>query len=144
MPYAPHGYPLQEMNTPQPEQLETYYIKIQGKVNIPEKLSIGHNYKLTADCSIVSEQKEDNEDGTFSVIYKMVPVTVEVQKDNGETIKAKDPRKNSQKIRNYLFKEYHNEGYSEDFDRVYDAFALEVMAMTPHLLREAIKRLNQN
>lgn len=122
--------------------METYYIKIQGKANIPKSLSIGHNFKITSDCSIVSESKEDNADGTFSIVYKAVPVTVEIERDNGEVVKAADPRKNSQKIRNYLFKQYANEGYTEDFDQVYDAFTLEVMSMTPTLLREAIKRVN--
>ncbi len=123
--------------------MDTYYLKLQGKCNIPQPLSIGHNFKIESDCSIVSESKEDNENGEFSVTYKAVPVTVTITKENGEVVQARDPRKNSQKIRNYLFKIYSNEGYIEDFDRVYDAFTLEVMSMTPQLLREAIKRVNQ-
>jgi len=122
--------------------METYYAKINGKVNIPSSLSIGHNYRLTADCSITSEAKDDNEDGTYSITYKLEPVTAEISKDNGVLVRARDPRKNSQKIRNYLFKVYHDEGYCEDFDLVYDAFSKEVMSMTPGLLKEAIKRLN--
>jgi hypothetical protein len=123
--------------------METYYVKIQGKANIPTRLAIGHNYRLTADCSITSESKEDNEDGTYNVVFKVVPVTVEIAQDNGQTVKAKDPRKNSQKLRNYLFKLYHNEGYTEDFDSVYDATTLEIMGMMPHHLKEAIKRLQK-
>jgi hypothetical protein len=42
--------------------MENYYVKIQGKANIPSALSIGHNYRLTADCSITSESKSDNEE----------------------------------------------------------------------------------
>jgi hypothetical protein len=120
-----------------------YYLKIQGKGNIPKELSIGHNYKVVADCSIVSEQKSDLENGEFSVTYKAVPVTLEITKENGEVVKAKDPRKNSQKVRNYLFKLYADEGYVEDFDSVYDAFTQEVMLFTPQMLRSAIKRLNK-
>lgn len=122
---------------------ETYYAKIQGKVNIPVKLEIGHNYKLEADCSVVSDSREDLENGEFAVTAKLVPITAEITKDNGEVIRAKDPRKNSQKFRNYLFKLYANEGYTEDFDLVYDATIQEAMAVMPMLLREAIKRLNQ-
>jgi hypothetical protein len=122
--------------------MENYYVKIQGKANIPSALSIGHNYRLTADCSITSEQRTDNEDGTYDLVYRLEPITVEIGRDNGEVVKAKDPRKNSQKLRNYLFKLYHDEGYTEDFDRVYDAVTLEVMGMMPYHLREAIKRLN--
>lgn len=123
--------------------MNEYYIKIQGKANIPEQLAIGHNFKINCDASIVSESKEDLENGTFAITWKAVPVTVEVTKNNGEVVKAKDPRKNSQKIRNYLFKVYSEEGIVEDFDKVYDAFTLEVMLMTRQLLAEAIKRLNK-
>lgn len=112
-----------------------------GKANVPTRIEIGHNYKLVADCSVTQEQKVDNEDGSYDVIAKVEPITIEIQKDNGETIKAKDPRKNSQKIRNYLFKIYSDEGYVEDFDKVYDMFTYEVMSVTPTLLRNAIKRL---
>lgn len=121
---------------------ENYFIKIQGKANIPKRIAIGHNFKVTADCSVTEEQRIDNEDGSFDVVFKVVPITAEIQKDNGEVIKAKDPRKNSQKMRNYLFKIYSDEGYVEDFDHVYDMFTREVMGMTPALLRNAIKRLN--
>lgn len=121
---------------------ENYFLKIQGKVNIPERVEIGHNYKLTADCSITSETRIDNENGEFDLVFKVEPITAEIQKDNGKVIKAKDPRKNSQKMRNYLFKIYSAEGYTEDFDSVYDAFTWEVMGMTPELLRQAIKRIN--
>lgn len=122
---------------------ETYYIKLNGKANIPERLEIGHNFRITADCSITSEQKIDNNNGEFDVVFKAEPVTVEITKSNGAIIRARDPRRNSQKIRNYLFKEYHNEGYVEDFDQVYDEFSLVVMSHTPALLREAIKRLEE-
>lgn len=122
---------------------ENYYIKIQGKANVPQPVSIGHNYRLTADCSVTSEQRNDNEDGTFDVIFKVEPITIEVTNDNGEVIKAKDPRRNSEKFRKYLFKLYADEGYAEDFDQVYDQVTRVAMGYMPMLLREAIKRLNQ-
>lgn len=121
---------------------ETYFVKILGKANIPERITIGHNYRLSADCSVTQEQKIDNENGEYDVIFRVEPITIEIQKDNGKIIKAKDPRRNSQKMRNYLWKIYHDEGYIEEFDRVYDMFTQEVMAVTPALLRNAIKRLN--
>lgn len=120
---------------------EIFYLKIQGKANIPERLAIGHNYKIVANCSITQEQRDDNENGEFNVTFKAEPITMEISQDNGKVIKAKDPRKNSMKMRNYLFKLYADEGYIEEFDKVYDMFTNEVMAITPHLLRQAIKRL---
>lgn len=123
--------------------MENFYIKLQGKANIPTALAIGHNYRLTSDCSITSETRSDNDDGSFDITFKVEPITVEITRDNGEVVKAKDPRKNSQKIRNYLFKLYHDEGLVEDFDQVYDAFSVEVMLCSPQLLSDAIKRLQK-
>jgi len=122
---------------------ETYYVKIQGKANIPTALSIGHNYKLTADCSITSEQKNDNENGSFDIIYKVEPITVEIQKDNGEITKAKDPRKNSVKFRNYLYKLWMEDGCIYPFEEIYENVVYEAMGMMPSLLRSAIKRLEK-
>lgn len=100
---------------------ETYYVKINGKANIPERLEIGHNFKLTSDCSVTQEQKVDNNDGSFDVIFKLEPVTVSIEQDNGKTVKAKDPRKNSQKVRNTLYREWSFLNVPIDFDTFYDA-----------------------
>lgn len=125
---------------------DIYYAKIQGKVNIPEPLAIGHNFTLKADCSIVSEQKSDLEDGTYSVTYKLVPITAEITKDNGETIKAKDTRRVSQKIRNMAWKEWDSlppnatEDY-HDFEEIYEAVGYVILSQMPTLIRQAIKRI---
>lgn len=122
---------------------EIYYIKIQGKVNVPSKVEIGHNYKLVADCSVVSEQKSDLENGEYSITSKLVPITAEVTKDNGETVKAKDPRKNSVKFRNYLLKLHSEEGILQDFDTVYEKVTYKAMSLMPQLLREVIKEMEK-
>ena len=116
-------------------------LKLQGKAEIPENLEIGTNYEVHIKGSITAVTESDNNDGSHTLYHKFEPVFVEVITEMGKSIKAKDPRRNSAKIRNYLFKAYFNEGYTEDFDSVYDAFTLEVMLMTPQLLRGAIKRL---
>lgn len=124
--------------------MDTYYIKVQGKANIPEALSIGHNFKILCDASIVSEQKIDNDNGEFDIVYKAVPVTITIEKDNGEIVKAKDPRRNSEKIRKWLYKNWsETEAEIHPFDDVYNAFTDEVMSMTPQLLRSALKRFEQ-
>lgn len=122
--------------------MNNYFIKITGKVNIPIPITIGHNYKLVADCSVVSEQKNDNENGEFDIIYKMIPITLEVAKDNGEFIKAKDPRRNSEKFRKYLWKLWsESEAVTMDFDDIYEKVTYKAMAELPQILREVIKEL---
>lgn len=108
---------------------ETYYVKINGKSNIPSRLAIGHNYKLHADCSITSETKTDNDDGSFDVTFRIEPITVEIIKDNGETVKAKDPRKNSVKFRNSCW-------------RVSDANQIEQEEFYNYTTIQAIKHLD--
>lgn len=98
---------------------EHYFIKIIGKANIPTPLSIGHNYHVQMDCSITAENKVDNEDGTFDIIYKVEPITATIQKDNGEIVKAKDPRKNSTKVRNLLYRIWTERSIGLDFDDYY-------------------------
>lgn len=126
------------------DKQDNFFLKIAGKVNVPTKVEIGHNYKLVADCSVISEQRNDNEDGTFDFVSKVVPITVEISKDNGPIIKAKDPRRNSQLIRNYLWKMWHDDGSIEDFEEVYHAATLEIMSEMPRIYREAIKRIENN
>jgi len=112
----------------------TYYLKIHGKSNIPSALEIGHNYRLVADCSIVKESKSDNEDGSFDLVYTMVPVTCEVSKDNGATIKAKDPRKNSVKFRKSCWAVANNNNI--DDERFYDFATSKCIGMLDTLSEE--------
>jgi hypothetical protein len=125
------------------ENNETYYLKIQGKVNIPNRVEIGHNYKVVADCSITSETKIDNDNGEFDVVFKVEPITCEISKDNGAVTKAKDPRKQSVKFRNYLYKLWSEEGCIYPFEEVYQAVIYEAMGVMPSFLRSVIKRMDE-
>jgi hypothetical protein len=117
---------------------EIYFIKIAGKANIPEKLAIGHNYKLVADCSITSELRQDNENGSFDVIYKVEPVTIEVTKDNGKVIKAKDPRSNSVKFRNSCWKVANNHGL--DTEAFYNYATIQSILLLDQFAEQFKKR----
>lgn len=113
---------------------EKYYIKIQGKANIPKRLAIGHNYRLESDCSITSETTRDNEDGSYDIIFKVEPITVSIAKDNGEVVKAKDPRKNSVKFRKACWKvaDYHQ----IDDEKFYDFATAKCIGMLESLAEE--------
>lgn len=123
--------------------METYYVKIHGKANIPERLEIGHNFRLTSDCSVTQEQRIDNSDGTFDVIFKLEPVTVEIVQDNGKTIKAKDPRRNSQKIRNTLYREWALTLESIEFERFYDICTQIIIKNAVNIADEALKEIKK-
>lgn len=122
--------------------INSHILRLSGRAELPRAIDEGHNYRVTCEGSITSSSLHDNEDGSWNKVYTFKPVLVEVLEPRGESLRLRDPRRNSQKLRNYLFKCYFDEGYSEDFDQVYDAVTMEAMAMMPELLRRAIKRVN--
>ena len=111
-----------------------YFIKLQGKANIPLPLKIGNNYKLVSDASIISENKSDNEDGTYDVTYKVMPVTIEISKDNGEVVKAKDTRKNSVLFRKACWMVSNNNQI--DDEKFYDFATKKCLSMLDALAEE--------
>lgn len=120
---------------------DTYFIKINGTANIPETLEMGKNYRISTEGSVTQKKEDDNFDGSSNVTFKFEPINVSITDKLGKTIKAADPRRNSQKIRAYLFKIYADEGLVEAFDDVYDAATIEICSLMPQILRSAIKRI---
>jgi hypothetical protein len=107
--------------------MDSYAIKLTGNAELPEPLSIGHNFKVELQGSITSETIEDNEDGTHTHYYKFKPVIVEAIKETGERIKAKDTRSRSQQLRALVFRNWREGNFSETFDEYYDRIMIEIM-----------------
>lgn len=102
------------------DKIEEYQLKLNGRVNIDRPLEIGHNWHVSLAGSITKEERSDNNDGSFTVAYKFEPIQVEVLTPKGETIKAKDKRKLSQKLRGRLFMIWQESKQELDFDEFYD------------------------
>ena len=103
-------------------KINSHILKIAGSVEIPKELTSGFNYKVTIEGAVPKIEMVDNENGTFDVIYKMKPIKVEVVNELGETLKAKDPRRQSELTRSQA-KAIHMEKCSNvDFDTFYEAF----------------------
>lgn len=100
--------------------LNNSWIKITGKSNIPEPLEIGKSYSIANNVEITKEEKSNNQDGTYDLIYKAEILTTEILKDNGQTIKAKDTRSNSTKARKLAYSIWSQKDTSMPFDVVYD------------------------
>ena len=100
--------------------INEYILKLTGKVNLPESLEMGHSYKVLIDGEITQVTDSNNQDGTINKSYKFEPLICEVQKDNGDTIKAKDPRKNSVKIRKVCYAIWATKQTDKTADEVYD------------------------
>mgnify|MGYP001613224944 CR=1 FL=1 len=123
---------------------EEFYIKVVGKANIPEPLEIGTNYNISCDGTITEKREEDAFNGTHLYTFKFEPVHIVIVNETGKTIRAKDPRKNSVRFRNYCFKVWNNhEAILHDFDRIYDEVILVAMSEMPELMNEALKRIKE-
>lgn len=81
------------------EQINSYILKISGKVELSEPLDIGHNYKIEVQGSITSKETKDNDNGTFDEIFKFEPILVDVINPLGKRLKAKDTRSDSKLLR---------------------------------------------
>jgi len=125
-------------------KINSHQLKIMGKVELPHDIETGHNYHVATEGSVNKVELHDNEDGTWDKIYTFKPIHVSLLTPKGESLKLKDPRNNSQKIRNRLFGIYSSpeEQCTHDFDRVYDVASHVILEIMPSVYKEAIKRLN--
>ena len=102
------------------KEINDYILKLTGKVSILESLELGHNYQIKIDSTVTQVTDVDNNDGTLNRVYKIEPIIGEITKDNGETLKIKDARKNSEKIRNRSFAVWSSKSTKIDSDEMYN------------------------
>ncbi len=106
---------------------DSYVLKLSGKAELPERLSIGHNYKIGLGGSIVDETKSDNNDGSFTYTYRFIPVAISIIDDSGKTIQARDPRSRSQQLRAAIWREWQVKNSDLSFDDYYDREMLKLI-----------------
>lgn len=95
-----------------------YLIALRGKISIPGEIDDTKSYKLLLDGEFISVKENNNEDGTFTKEYIFKPLMGQIEADNGAITRIKDVRKQSQKMRVIINKEWaiSNSGVDqEDF-----------------------------
>ena len=116
--------------------INEHILKLTGKCNLPESLELSNNYKVEVEGSITSVTDHDNHDGTADRVYKFEPVLVKIIDDKGKSIKAKDTRSESQKLRAILYRQFEEDAAEMDFDQFY----LKVMKQIRLELSDLIDR----
>lgn len=105
--------------------MHSHALKISGKVELWQSLELDKNYSIAVNGSLVNISTSPNQDGTLSYTYSLKPVNVLIHSELWSTIKAKDPRKNSVKLRSKLKFDWDKwlwgTKYNE-FDQAYDDF----------------------
>lgn len=106
--------------------ISSYVLKLTGKCELPKAVEIGHNYTVTLKGSVTAQHESDNEDGTHTMSYTFRPVTGEIEA-NGETLKLKDNRSNSQLLRSLVYKKWLNTASNEAFEDFYTRVMYGIM-----------------
>ncbi len=123
--------------------INSHILRIMGKSELPHEIDETANYHISINGFINKVEFHDNEDSTWDKIYTFKPINVEVLDETGKTIKLKDPRSDSQKVRFNLHRIWSEEGIIVPFDKFYHEACMVTMSMSPEITREALKRLNQ-
>lgn len=101
-------------------EINSFSIKLTGKAELSEPLEIDSNYKVTVSGSVISSSDISNQDGSCARVFVFKPVLVEVLTEAGKTLKAKDVRKQSQKLRGVLFRKWESSGENIEFENFYE------------------------
>lgn len=98
--------------------MDTHLLKIMGKAELPQPVEIGHNFRVSSEGSVVSSNKSDNEDGSFTYTYVFKPIKIEVLTPLGETLKLSDTRTLSQQFRAMMWRIWKQYNDPESFEDV--------------------------
>lgn len=123
-------------------QINSHILKIAGKVEIPQPLVSGHNYKVAIEGAVPKMETSDNENGSFDVTYTLKPIRVEFVDELGLTIKAKDPRRNSELARSQARAIWLDKQPNVDQDVFYDAISAYFRGIANQVADELIKQNN--
>lgn len=107
--------------------MDTHLLKINGKAELPKAIDIGHNFRIMSEGSVVSQTKSDNENGEFTYTYIFKPITIEIQKDKGETLKLKDTRSLSQLFRARIWTKWKGKNDANDFNSYYEKLMMNLI-----------------
>lgn len=116
---------------------DSHALKITGKVELAKALDNDKNYRIAIEWSITNISTSPNGDWTYSNTYSLRPVHVLIHDELGSTIKARDPRSNSTKLRSLLKFKYEKwEAWDsfKEFNDFYDSFYSEIYKNLDFLL----------
>ena len=128
------------MTTKDKETIDDHFLKLTGKANIPEGLEINNNFKVLISGSITEKKERDRDDGGRIFTYLFEPVLVECIDSLGKTLKAKDVRRVSQRLRGRAFQYWKENDITEDFELWYSHIGEKMIFFFDELLEFIIKK----
>jgi hypothetical protein len=123
--------------------MDSYFLKLTGKAELPQAISIGHNFRVLAEGSIVSEEISDNDDGFKNHGYKFQPVKLEAITETGKTIKAKDTRSDSKLWHAQMYVKWKEADVDMDSDEFYHLVCSWERRNADFIVAAALKELKK-
>jgi hypothetical protein len=106
--------------------INSHILRISGNAELPNEVILGDNYEVKINGTIVKTQDSDNHDGTYDRLYTLKPILVETVDNQGQSIKAKDTRSESQLLRGILKKIWIDNNIDEEFEKWYSKAHSEI------------------
>ena len=123
------------------KQIKEYVLKLTGKACLPEPLELGEAYTIELDGQITSQTDSDEQDGTFLRYYKFEPILAKIKDKKGKTIKTKDSRSMSTKLRKIIYFLWEsNESDPRDSETAYEEVMNRMMNQADNFYRQTLKK----
>lgn len=82
--------------------MNSHTVKITGLSEIESPLEIGKSYEIKSKTECTSITKTNNDDGSFTFRFLLRQIQTEIIREDGEVIRVRDNKKQSQKLRSQL------------------------------------------
>jgi hypothetical protein len=80
----------------------SHVIKISNSAEIPEPIELDHTYQILLEGDCKDIKKSSNDDGSHTYTYNVKLLTAEIEDSRGRTLKIKDKKRQSQKLRQQI------------------------------------------
>lgn len=119
--------------------MDKHLLKLTGKAESDAPIQIGHNYKVVALGSVVSESITNGKDGIIrTATFK--PVQLTISQDMGEALRLSDTRGMSEQFRSILWRIWKEREDKEDFNEVvYPAIMKNLIKTAPDIYQMYFK-----
>jgi hypothetical protein len=99
---------------------DTYFIKLTGKAEVPNKFETGDKVGIAIEGSITAVTESDNHDGTFTYYAKFTPMIVKMVNNKGKVLSIRDVRGLSSRQRSAYYRLWNEKGIEGEFNDYYE------------------------
>lgn len=100
---------------------DSHILRFTNTAELPEELKMGIDYIIGAQATLKSIEKKDNNDGSFTYVYKMGITEVHISNPVGKSVPvvAKSAKSESKKTRDQFFMIHRDNNIAMDFEEWY-------------------------